>query len=208
MKQLSLRSYQMTGVERTTRQRILLAARELLAARGIRRVSMDEVAQAAGGTRVTVYRYFGDRETLVRAAFLHLADELDALVADRGEEPHPDVDAFLAHIGELVTALPAGLQTAQAELQRAYPEVHAEVLERERRAIAALFDRLYSGAEAQGRIRPGLRRSVVEMLFWKVVTGFLDYHTVQDQGLSPVEVYRTIVDVLLNGMLVGPAAAA
>jgi len=197
----------MTGIERTTRQRILLAARELLAARGIRRVSMDEVAQAAGVTRVTVYRYFGDRETLVRAAFLHLSDELDALVANRGEEPHPDVDALLARIGELVTALPAGLQAAQAELQRAYPEVHAEVLERERQAIAGLFDRLYSGAEAQGRIRPGLRRSVVEMLFWKVVTGFLDYHTVQDQGLSPVEVYRTIVDVLLNGMLVGGAGA-
>src|SRR4030043_1141921 len=98
----------MTGIERTTRQRILLAARDLLATRGIRRVSMDEVAQAAGVTRVTVYRYFGDRETLVRAAFLHLADELDALVANREEEPHPDLDAFLAHIGELVTAFPAG----------------------------------------------------------------------------------------------------
>lgn len=198
----------MTGIERTTRQRILLAARDLLATRGVRRVSMDEVAQAAGVTRVTVYRYFDDRKALVRAAFLHLADELDALVADSGEQEHPDVDALLARIGDMMTALPAGLQTAQAELQRAYPEVHAEVLERERRVIAALFDRLYSGAEAQGRIRPGLRRPVVEMLFWKVVTGFLDYHALQDQGLSPVEVYRTIVDVLLNGMLVGTGQPA
>lgn len=197
----------MTGFERTTRQRILLAARDLLATRGVRRVSMDEVAQAAGVTRVTVYRYFDDREALVRAAFLHLADELDALVADSGEQEHPDVDALLARIGDMMTALPAGLQAAQAELQRAYPEVHTEVLERERRVIATLFDRLYSGAEAQGRIRPGLRRPVVEMLFWKVVTGFLDYHALQDQGLSPVEVYRTIVDVLLNGMLVAGAAA-
>lgn len=193
----------MPGVERTTRQRILLAARDLLVARGVRRVSMDDVAGAAGVTRVTIYRYFGDRKSLVRAAFLHLAESLETLVAELGDEPRPDLDAFLSRIGELMTALPAGLQPATAELQRNYPEVYAEVRDRERQAIAALFDRLYSSAEAQGRIRPGLTRSVVEILFWEVVTGFLDYPALQDQGLSPAEVYRTIVDVLLNGMLVG-----
>lgn len=198
----------MPGVERTTQQRILLAARDLLVARGVRRVSMDDVAEAAGVTRVTVYRYFGERESLVRAAFLHLAESLEGLVAELGSQARPDVDAFLARIGDLMTALPTGLQPAMAELQRAYPEVHAEVRERERRAIAALFDHLYSGAEAQGRIRPGLRRPVVEMLFWEVVTGFLDYSALQDQGLSPAEVYRTIVDVLLNGMLVGAPGPA
>ncbi len=198
----------MVGIERTTRQRILLAARDLLVARGVRRVSMDEVAEAAGVTRVTVYRYFGDRESLVRAAFLHLAESLEALVADLGREPRPDVDAFLARIGKVMTALPAGLQPAMAELQKAYPDAHGTIRNRERRAIASLFDLLYSGAEAQGRIRPGLKRSVVEILFWEVVTGFLDYSALQDQGLSPAEVYRTIVDVLLNGMLVGTPSPA
>jgi AcrR family transcriptional regulator len=197
----------MSELVRTTRQRILRAARDLLVARGVRRVSMDEVAQAAGVTRVTVYRHFDDREGLVRAAFLQLADSLDAVVADLGREPRPDVDAFLARIGEVMTALPAGLQAAVGEVERAYPEVYAEVRERERRAIAALFDLLYTGAEAQGRIRPGLQREIVEILFWEVVTGFLDYPALQSQGLSPVEVYRTIVDVLLNGMLVDAGRA-
>jgi len=198
----------MPAIVPATRQRILLAARDLLVARGVRRVSMDDVAQGAGITRVTVYRHYGDRESLVRAAFLHLADSLDAVVADLAGEAHPDVDAFLARIGEVITALPAGLQTAMADLQRAYPAVYTEVQERERRAIGALFDLLYSSAEAQGRIRPGLRRPVVEILFWEVVTGFLDYDALQDQGLSPAEVYRTIIGVFLNGMLVeaGPRA--
>jgi AcrR family transcriptional regulator len=192
----------MSALERTTRQRILLAARDLLVSRGVRRVSMDEVAAAAGVTRMTVYRYFGDRESLVRKAFLQLAEALEGVVADLGREARPDVDAFLGRIGEVVTALPGGLQAAMAELQKAHPEVHAEVRDRERRAIGALFDLLYSGAEAQGRIRPGLKRPVVEALFWEVVTGFFDYPALQAQGLSPAEVFRTIVGVLLNGMLV------
>lgn len=201
----SLRSYQMPENERTTRQRVLTAGRDLLVTRGVRRVSMDEVAAAAGVTRTTVYRHFGDRESLVRAAFLQLAESLEAVVADLGGETRPDVDAFLSRIGEVVLGLPTGLQAAMAELEKAHPEVHAEVRGRERRAIRALFDLLYSGAEAQGRIRPGLKRPVVEMLFWEVVTGFFDYPALQAQGLSPAEVFRTIVDVLLNGMLVPPA---
>ncbi len=188
---------------RTTPQRILLAARDLMVARGIRRVSMDDVAEAAGVTRVTVYRHFGDRENLVQAAFLNLTESLENVIAELADDPRPDVDAFLARIGQVMTTLPAGLQAAMAEVERAYPEVYAKVRDRERRAIAALFDLLYSGAEAQGRIRSGLKREVVEILFWEVVTGFLDYPALQDQGLSPAEVYRTLVDVLLNGMLVG-----
>jgi AcrR family transcriptional regulator len=179
-----------------------VAAREVLVARGVRRVSMDDVAAAAGVTRTTVYRHFGDRESLVKEAFLNLAESLEAVVADLGGEARPDVDAFLGRIGQVVGALPTGLQTAMADLEKAHPEAYAEVRGRERRAIGALFDRLYSGAEAQGRIRPGLKRSVVEMLFWEVVTGFFDYPALQAQGLSPTEVFHTIVDVLLNGMLV------
>jgi len=197
----------MPAIERSTRQRILLAARDLLVARGVRRVSMEEVAEAAGVTRMTVYRHFGDRERLVREAFLQLADSLEAVVAELGGDARPDVDAFLGRIGEAVMALPTGLQAAMAELEKAHPEVYAEVRGRERRSIGTLFDLLYEGAEAQGRLRPGLKRPVVEMLFWEVVAGFFDYPALQAQGLSPAEVFRTIVDVLLNGMLVeGPAA--
>ncbi|MBN2113246.1 MAG: TetR/AcrR family transcriptional regulator [Acidimicrobiia bacterium] len=196
----------MPGVERTTRQRILLAARDLLVSRGLRRVSMEEVADAAGITRMTVYRHFGDRESLVREASLQLAEALEAVVTDLGHQPRPDVDAFLGRIGEVVMALPVGLQTAMEELEKSYPEVHAEVRGRERAAIGLLFDLLYSGAEAQGRLRPGLKRQVVEMLFWEVVTGFFDYPALQAQGLSPAEVFHTIVDVLLNGMLVEAAS--
>ena len=115
------------------------------------------------------------------------------MVADLGGEARPDVDAFLGASARWSGPSPPALQAAMADLEKAHPEVYAEVRGRERRAIGALFDLLYSGAEAQGRIRPGLKRPVVEMLFWEVVTGFFDYPALQAQGLSPTEVFRTIV---------------
>jgi len=52
--------------------RILDAAAELFAARGVAAVGMAEVAEAAGCSRATLYRYFSSRDDL-RVAFVHRA---------------------------------------------------------------------------------------------------------------------------------------
>ena len=51
-------------------ERILDAAGELFVERGISRVSMADVAAAAGCSRATLYRYFADRQEL-HLAFIH-----------------------------------------------------------------------------------------------------------------------------------------
>ena len=62
----------------TTGKRILDTALELLLEQGIRKTSMDEVAERAGVTRVTIYRHFRDKKELVRAVFLRIADGIEA----------------------------------------------------------------------------------------------------------------------------------
>jgi AcrR family transcriptional regulator len=48
-------------------ERILDAARDQLEAFGLRRLTVEDVARRAGVSRVTVYRKFGTRDTLVQA---------------------------------------------------------------------------------------------------------------------------------------------
>lgn len=43
---------------------------------GVRRVTMDEIAAAAGVSRPTLYRYFGDRDSLIRTIVEHRASKL------------------------------------------------------------------------------------------------------------------------------------
>ena len=49
-------------------ERIVNAALDLVLAQGVKKTSLEEVAQRAGVTRVTVYRYFRDKKGLVRAS--------------------------------------------------------------------------------------------------------------------------------------------
>lgn len=57
----------------TTRDRIVDAGREAIRRFGLRRVSMADVAELAGVSRGSVYRYFPDRNTLVAAVLRRVA---------------------------------------------------------------------------------------------------------------------------------------
>ena len=71
---------------RRNRERILCAAARLVDEHGIDRVSMDDVAAAAGVGKGTLYRRFGDRWTLLRALIEEPErDFQDELI--RGEPP-------------------------------------------------------------------------------------------------------------------------
>jgi AcrR family transcriptional regulator len=102
------------------RARILAAAAELVAERGIARVSMDDVAKAACVGTGTLYRRFGDRAGLALALLDdHTREFQDALIsgppplgpgAPAAERLHAFGDGYLdlveRHADILVAALP------------------------------------------------------------------------------------------------------
>ncbi len=59
---------------RRTRQRIVLAAAELVSEKGAAEVSLDDVGERALASRSQLYHYFKDREDLIRAAVLATSD--------------------------------------------------------------------------------------------------------------------------------------
>jgi AcrR family transcriptional regulator len=67
-----------------TEERIVRAFLKLAAERGIDRTTTREVAEVAGVNEVTVFRRFGDKQRLARAAiqYFHPARELDSQVIE------------------------------------------------------------------------------------------------------------------------------
>ena len=68
----------------SSREKILDAAMEVFAQAGYRRASMDQVAEAAGLTRQTVYHYFSSKAELFRASVEALHEGAHEAEAEAG----------------------------------------------------------------------------------------------------------------------------
>ena len=86
------------------RERVLAAARELFYAHGIRAVSVDDVAAAAGTNKMTLYRHFESKDRLVAEYVRSLAAEAEAtwdiLALQHPGDPQGQLQAWIASMGE------------------------------------------------------------------------------------------------------------
>lgn len=185
-----------------TRVRILQVALDEFLSHGIKKTSMDEVAARAGLTRVTIYRYFSDKRSLARAAFLQIVELLEAVCQEIESDPPSDPETVLDQIavglGKLSRGdLPAGL----SELELLYPEVAAEFHTARVAAIRRIFERLLEQARRQGRLRAELNPLIVQTYFLTSVVNVLAHPDLVAAGLSSAEIFATVKSIFLHGIL-------
>ena len=184
----------------TTRERILLSALTLFSERGITKTSVNEIAYHAGVTRVTVYRYFTDKEDLVHSAFLKVEQ-----VFQRGQselEQNPLAwEAILNQIGEDLSTLPSGDVFARFdEIKRLYPDVYNSIQEIRQKTLNGIFDQIFTITERQGLLRPGLNQAIIQAIFWELVIKVFDNPRLKSFGFSNAELYHVMTDLLLHGI--------
>jgi AcrR family transcriptional regulator len=172
------------------RQRILDAARELFAERGLA-VTLDDIAHRAGVGVGTAYRRFQDKEALIDALFEDRIDELATLAEDALAN---DSDAWSA----LATFLESGLALQAAD--RGLHEVLLGTLHgRERLAKARdrmkpPIDELVARAHASGDLRPDVQPTdlpLVHLMLGAVV----DY----TRDIEP-DAWRRYLTIVLDGL--------
>ena len=79
----------------TTDEAILEAALQQIAITGVRRTSTDDIARRAGVNRATLYRRFGGRDEVLRAAYMQeTARVLGIIESAIGEVPPPGTRDF------------------------------------------------------------------------------------------------------------------
>ena len=92
-----------------TEQRILTAALGLIGRRGVRRLGMQEISEAAGVSRATLYRYFPSKDHVLAAAASYdehrFSDGLDDAMA--GTAPQDRISAFVGYAFRFIRAHPA-----------------------------------------------------------------------------------------------------
>lgn len=126
-----------------TRAAILSAARELLGRGGLTAVTIEAIAQTAGVSRPTIYRYWPNAPAVAMAAFLEASGADTAAKSPRTAlaglraQLHALADAFAAPTGRSVAAMVAAAQS-ETELAKAFRN---EFIARNRDATRVLLER-------------------------------------------------------------------
>jgi AcrR family transcriptional regulator len=177
------------------RLRILQAARELFAARGLD-VTLDDIARQAGVGVGTVYRRYPSREHLVEALF---SAELDDVIG-WGQEALADPDAWngLTRFIERASALlvaDRGLQDVM--FSRTYGQDHVA---RGRARIVPMVETLIERCHAEGVIRSDVVGADLGFIQF-MLAALIEYSEEVRPGL-----WRRYLTILLDGLRPAPGS--
>jgi AcrR family transcriptional regulator len=93
-----------------TEERILVAALGLIGRRGVRRLGMQEIAEAAGISRGTLYRYFPSKDQVLTAAAAYderrFSDGVDLVLA-AARTPEQRIGDFMVYAFDFIRSHPA-----------------------------------------------------------------------------------------------------
>ena len=178
------------------RQKILLAATEVFALRGLD-VTLDDIADHAGVGVGTVYRRFPNKDVLIEALFENKIEE----IVSRAEEAAAGPDPWEGLVGFLRNAV-----MAQARDQGLRQVMHdynhgAERVAQSRARLTAPVVRMIDGAKAQGSLR-----SDFELTDFPVVLGMVGSVAQHMSSVEP-DIWQRYLEVVIDGLRQRPDLA-
>jgi AcrR family transcriptional regulator len=187
-----------------TTDKIAKAALDLFLSQGIKKTSGDEIAFQAGVTRNTVYRHFGDKQQLVRAAFLYFVSILQGVHQSILDSQTEDIEVYLDIIAREFERFPRGdLPARLDELNHLYPELWHEFHDQRVATMSSIFDRLFALAVRQGVLRDGLNRQVIQAYFMTAVIHVMENPSLIALNLTSADIFSTVKTIFLHGILKG-----
>ena len=185
------------------RKAILEAAAELLLARGLSAVSMDAVAERAGVSKATIYRWWPTKETLALDALYHEWASVPA-ARDTGSL-RGDLLSLLRPWARLAGSRPygrvIGALLTEAQTDPAFAAEYRERFVEPRRDQAR---EIFRRAIKRGEIRADTKTEVALDLLYGPL-----YHRLL-HGHAPLSdrFVRDVIDMTLDGIAPAQAAAA
>ncbi|MFI5658428.1 TetR/AcrR family transcriptional regulator [Streptomyces sp. NPDC051684] len=171
------------------RQRIIAAAREVFAERGVE-VTLDDIARHAGVGVGTVYRRFADREELIEAVFEDQVERLAAAAeeATRCQDPWTGLEQLLTVAGQYF-ADNRGLRTILLEGGSDRPRT-VGMRERLTPAVTAVLTR----AQQAGTLRADIEATDVPLIHIMLMAA-----AEQGRAVTP-DLWKRYLTLILDGL--------
>lgn len=185
------------------RGEILEKAASLILNRGLSNVTMDMIAEAVPVSKMTIYKYFKSKETLVRAVLDCFVDRSIARLRELVDAAANPADAFM-RLFEFNAREDRGFSDEfVVNLANNYPELAARFHEYARESTYPVLEAYIFNAQRAGIVRPDLSPHIVVL-----------YAAAVKESLSRPGIFQNVTDLrtlgdqfrtmLFHGILVDP----
>ncbi|HZG16674.1 MAG TPA: TetR/AcrR family transcriptional regulator [Candidatus Bathyarchaeia archaeon] len=191
------------GDEQETRDRILSAARQLMAKKGMKGATTKKIAELAGVNEVTLFRHFTNKNGILMAVMEEMTDTR-SLMKEVLEQEYPDIRTMLLSYGRafynlmvdrkellMICILESGEDPEMCDLFARVP-ITASVVLAEKLAVLT----------AEGKVREADCQTAGHMFISSLYTAFMILYHTQNKDIS-IEIEKLLdksVDILLSGI--------
>lgn len=196
--------------------KIIDAAYKLFLEKGYRHTTVDDIAQALGMSKKTLYKFFPSKSELLSAAFeklkLRMTAKVEAILDNR-YIPFPlKLKSSLSVVANYLAPINPELFE---DLREHAPEVWEDLMEYINESAFMRFQRLIQEGRDQGLVKSNLNVGLVVMMYASAVRSLLDPEfragfpeSIQkDMRIPAADIFDQAITIIYNGIMTDEARA-
>ena len=178
------------------RERIITAATEAFTSKGIKSITMDDIAAALGISKRTLYEVFSDKESLLKECILKAQADRDKYLQKIFEQSHNVLEVILAVFQKSIEVFHQTNKRFFEDIKK-YPKVYAELMKRRNRDSEETIAFFKLGIQ-QGYLRDDDNLTNVNLLVREQLDLLMNTDLCKEHSF--LEVYESIMFTYLRGI--------
>jgi AcrR family transcriptional regulator len=187
------------------RERIIYFAREHFMHEGFSKVTLDEIAAELGMSKKTLYKYFENKEDLLRAGIeenlRRISDEIDAITSSNGSFAEKLARVMML-IGKQMSRLSRG---AMHDMQKFTPDLWKQIETFRREQIFVKIARMIAQAREENIFRTHVNEQMLTLMIFTCIQGILNPEVLTQNSFSAEEAFKFIFQTIFEGALTDDA---
>lgn len=141
----------MDGFEKRTelkKQKVIQSALALFRQKGIKNTSMDEIALNAEVSKLSIYKYFGNKENLITIILSDSLDDICSQLSIISKKKAPFEQKITLYLGLRKKIMEKGLNVIMAEARNTYSSISAALDEKYKKTVAFFYELVKEGRQS------------------------------------------------------------
>lgn len=188
--------------EDLTRKRIIEVATKHFLDYGYKKVTMDEIADALGMSKKTLYQFFSSKYELLNAVADEKVCSINEYINQTLESEEMNFIQKVHTIIQCVSKEHHQMRPAALlDIQKSVPEIWKKIMDTQKQQIAIKFTQLMEMGKQQGYVRTDIPSEIITAVYSSAILTMLNPEVYNALNRTPSECFQYAVKIIYEGIL-------